>query len=220
MVNRTGPEVVLRLPTLDPNTPVSPRDRLVEIEVNAMLRHLRERSRKSKAMAAEFGCALLEATARFSGALAIGVVDRNRVTEFVGAWSKNLADRMTSIINGQPFGIHEAPLPKTSGSSTAVADLLEVMPPLAEEGDFGALAQHISRDMALAGLDRWQSETAPPLEPQQMGGALLIAAAESTVVVALASANPERAEEAIAFVCDRIKARASQAIDARKAKMG
>lgn len=218
MVNRTGPEVVLRLPALDINNPMAPRDRLVEVEVNAMLRHLRERSRKSKASVAEFGIALLESTARFSGVLARGLIEPSKAAEFIAAWSKNLADRMAAIIAGEPFG--PAPAPPVSGSSTVVADFLEVMPPLDEEGDMGMLAAHVAKAMAMAGLDLWDREKVPGIDDRQMHGALLIGAAESAVTVALASANPERVEEAIAFVCDRIKARAGQAIAARKAKMG
>jgi hypothetical protein len=214
-----GGEVVLRLPILDPSLPVAPRDRVTETEVNALMRHIQKRSRGPRpAGAVEMLCAVLEVAARFmSGASIASGMPPSTLQGF-----RELADHMvrraTEMVEGRPFGPPIEPA-AARGSSTEIADLIDLLPPLAEEGDIGVLAHNLAAAIALQGLKVFDEETRS-LTAQEKAGALLIASAEATTVTLLCSSNPERACEALGFVLERIKARAEQAIDARKAKMG
>lgn len=212
-------EIVIRLPVVDPAVPMSPNDRAIETEVMALMRHLRDRSRIGRpANADTMVIAMIEATARAVAGLAIAAGIKPTTLQGFRALADNMTARATAMIEGEPFG--PAPEPAAVlGSSAEVPGLLDAMPPLHEEGDFGVLAHRISGAMAMEGLKVLDME-ASGLPEQQKNAALVIAAAESAVVVVLAGTAQGHAATTIEFVVERIKARAEQAFATRKAKMG
>lgn len=212
-------EIVIRLPVVDPDTPMSPNDRSIETEVMALMRHLRDRSRIGRpADANTMAIAMVEATARTIAGLALATGIKPTTLQGFRALADNMAARATAMIEGEPFGPPPEPA-AALGSSAKVAGLLDAMPPLHEEGDFGVLAHRISGAMAMEGLKVFDLET-PGLTNQQKNAALVIAAAESAVVVALAGTAHEHAAVTVEFIVKRIEARTEQALAARKAKMG
>lgn len=212
-------EIVIRLPVLDPAIPMSPNDRAIEAEVMALMRHLRARSRAARPSNADtMVIAMIEATARTIAGLAIAAGIKPTTLQGFRALADNMTARATAMIEGEPFG--PAPEPVADlGSSAEAVRLLDVMPPLHEEGDFGVLAHRIAGAMAMEGLKVLDMEAAG-LSDQQKSAALVIAAAESAVIVALAGTAEGHAATTLQLVAERIKARTEQALAARKAKMG
>ena len=212
-------EIVIRLPVVDPDTPMAPNDRQIEMEVMALMRHLRDRSRIGRPSDADtMVIAMIEATARTIAGLAMAAGVKATTLQGFRALADNMTARATAMIEGEPFG----PAPEvadTLGSSVEVAGLLDVMPPLHEEGDFGVAAHRISGAMATEGLNALGRETTG-LTHQEKSAAMVVAAAESAVVMALASTASGHATTVVEFIVQRIKARAEQALAARKTKMG
>ena len=212
-------EVVIRLPVLDPTLAVTPADRLIEAEVMALMRHLRHRSRISRPAPADtMLIAMIETTARTMAGLALALGVKDATLQGFHALANHMTQRAAAMIEGVPFG----PAPEAGpalGSSAEVASLLEAMPPLHEESDFGVLAHKVAGAMAEKGIEVFEMETLS-LTPQQKNAALVMAAAESAVVVALCCSSEEHIGVTMEFIQQRMTARAEQAIAARKAKMG